>query len=81
MDADSLVTVFSTTNFTEAEILRNAILAEGIRCELDNQNQAGLSGILEIKGLVQTPDEVRARLILGKHQKKVKEHHLNSAGS
>jgi hypothetical protein len=74
MTANDLVPVFSTNNLTEAEILRNVVGAEGIRCELDNQNQAGLSGILEIKGLVQTQDEVRARLALSKYQKQVHEH-------
>jgi Putative prokaryotic signal transducing protein len=66
---EQLVPVFSTTSFTEAEILRNVIKEEGIPCELDNQNQAGLTGILEIKGLVMTSHEVRAKLLLSKYEK------------
>jgi hypothetical protein len=71
MDTEALVPAFTTTNLMEAELLRNVVLAEGIRCELDNSHQAGLAGILEIKGLVQTSDEVRARLALAKHNKRV----------
>lgn len=74
MAADDLVTVFITTNLTEAEILRNVVRNEGIRCELENQNQAGFAGILEIKGLVRTPDEIRARLALSSYQKQLDEH-------
>ena len=51
------------------EIIRE----EGIPCELDNRFQAGLTGILEIKGFVVTSHEVRARLLLAKHQKKMAE--------
>ena len=70
---EQLVCVFSTTSFTEAETLRHLIREEGIPCELDNRFQAGLTGILEIKGFVVTSHEVRARLLLAKHQKKMAE--------
>jgi len=73
MFTEQLVAVFATTNFTEAEILRNLIREQGMPCELDNQHQGGLSGILEIKGLVITSHEVRAKLLLAKHQKMMAE--------
>jgi len=75
---EQLVPVFSTTSFTEAELLKNVIQEEGIPCELDNQNQAGLAGILEIKGFVLTSHEVRARLLLAKYEKTKAEHELDA---
>ena len=67
---DQLVCAFSTTNSVEADLLKNLFEAEGIPCSLDNPHQAGLAGILEIKGMVFTSHEVRARLLLGKFQNK-----------
>lgn len=67
MNPSELVTVFSTNDFAEAEILKNALEDEGIRCELDGQNQASLAGILEIKGLVRAEDESKAHEVLAQH--------------
>jgi Putative prokaryotic signal transducing protein len=64
-----LVTVFRTTNSTEAVMYRNALRAEGISCEIDNIHQAGLAGILDVRGFVQAADEERAKQILTEYQK------------
>ncbi len=69
MAGQELVTIFRTTNSTEAAMYRNALLAEGINCELDNIHQAGLAGILDVRGFVQAADEERARQILDEYIK------------
>lgn len=63
-----LVTVFRTTNSTEAVMYRNALRAEGISCEIDNIHQAGLAGILDVRGFVQAADEERAKQILTEYK-------------
>lgn len=60
MDAQDLVTVYTVTNPIQAEIIKNALQSEGIACELDGENQAGLSDILEIGILVRADDADRA---------------------
>jgi hypothetical protein len=67
MERSELVTVFTSNHLAEAEIFKNALEAEGIRCELDGQNQASLTGLLEIKGLVRAEDQQRAEEILTEH--------------
>jgi hypothetical protein len=67
MEPSELVTVFTSNHLADAEILKNALEAEGIRCELDGQNQASLTGLLEIRGLVRAEDKERAEEILADH--------------
>jgi Putative prokaryotic signal transducing protein len=55
------VTVYRLSDPIKAEVIRNALEAQGIRCFLDGINQAahpGL-GIFQIK--VQVPEQDRAR--------------------
>ncbi len=69
MDPNELTVVYSTSDANTAEILRNAIQAEGIKCEIDGEHQAGLTGvgIMEIKLLVRAEDYDRARAYVEKH--------------
>lgn len=66
---NELVSVYSTNNAGEAEILRAALHGEGIKCEIDGENQAGLAGIIsmEIRLLVRAEDFDRARKYLEQH--------------
>lgn len=73
MTGHDIVTVFRTTNSTEAVMYRNALRAEGISCEIDNLHQAGLAGILDVRGFVQAADEERAKQILTEYQKQAAE--------
>lgn len=68
---DDLLSVYSPKNATEAEILRNALHSEGIRCEISGENQAGFAGIggLEIQLLVRAEDFDRARAFLEEHHR------------
>ena len=66
---DHLLSVYSTDNASEAEILRTALHSEGIKCEISGESQAGLAGIssLEILLLVKAEDFDRARAFLEQH--------------
>jgi hypothetical protein len=68
---DDLLTVYSTDNAIDAEVLRAALHGEGMRCEISGENQAGLTGIggLEIQLLVRAEDFDRARAFLESHRR------------
>ena len=68
MDAQDLVTVYTCTNANTAEIIRNALEAEGITAHIDGENQAGLAGILEMRIMVKAADAERARGYLEEHE-------------
>lgn len=61
---DSLVPVYTAKDPATAEIMRNALEAEGIRCEIEGGNQAALSGVLTIRLFVSAADAVRAQEFL-----------------
>jgi hypothetical protein len=67
MDELDLIEVYSVKNLATAEIVKNALEAEGIACRLDNESQAGLTGIFDIKVLVRAADEDRARELIATH--------------
>ena len=70
MDANELVPVYSTNDANDAEILRGALHAEGIKCEIDGEGQAGFTGlgIMEIKVLVRAEDFDQVKLYVEKHE-------------
>jgi hypothetical protein len=78
MEADEPVTVYTTNNPEEAEIVRTALRGQGISCELDGERQAGLTDILEIRVLVRSRDAVRARRIIRRHEKQSAKKHAAS---
>lgn len=67
MDDLDLVEVYSLKNPAIAEIIKNALEAEGIRCELGNETQAGMTGILDIRVFVRAVDAQRARDLIESH--------------
>ena len=67
MDDLELVEVYTLKNPAIAEIIKNAIEAEGIPCQLGNETQAGLTGIFDIKVLVRAADAERARELIDSH--------------
>ena len=67
MDANEPVVVYTTNNLAEAEILKNVLEGEGIRCELDGENQGGFAGVIGVRILVRPWDEERARQALASH--------------
>jgi hypothetical protein len=66
---NDILTVYTTGNATEAEVLRSALEAEGIKCQVGGESQAGLAGIetMGIQLLVRAVDFDRARAFLEQH--------------
>jgi hypothetical protein len=62
-----LVDVYTVKNPAIGEIICNALEAEGIPCRLDNESQAGLTGIFDIQVLVRAADADRARELIEAH--------------
>ncbi|QDV52053.1 putative signal transducing protein [Gimesia fumaroli] len=62
--SESLETVYSTTNVMEAEFIKMTLEGEGIRCMLENELQAGYTGVFEVKVDVMSNDVDRARQII-----------------
>lgn len=68
MRSEELVTVYTLADSFKAEIIKNALEAEGISCFLEGANQAGgLSGV-NIKVQVPEDDVEHAREILAEHE-------------
>jgi hypothetical protein len=79
MESHDLVTIYTLANPVTAEIIKNALQSEGIRCFLDGINQAAEPGLigLEIKVLVAPSDADRARKLVESHDaaRQAKPHH------
>ena len=80
MDANDPVVLCTTTNPGEAEFIKNLLEGEGVKCELDGENQGSLAGILDIRVLVRTWDEERAGRVLASHSPHHKEHFWKGSG-
>ena len=76
MDVNEPVVVYTTNNLAEVEILKNVLEGEGIKCELDGENQGSFAGVLGVRILVRAWDEERARQALASHA----HHHGGHAG-
>ena len=72
MEKDQLVTLYTTSDSNEAEIICGAINAEGMKCEIGGEHQAGLTGLdtMEIEVLVRAEDFDRAKAFLEEHQRR-----------
>ena len=71
MDQNELLTVYTTNDANEAEVIRGAIQAEGMKCEIVGEGQAGLAGLdtMEIKVVVRAEDYDGAKAFLEEHQR------------
>lgn len=67
-DPNSLVSVLTTTDAAQAELIRGALRNEGIACEIDGENQGSLSGVLDIHLLVRAIDADRAAKFIAAHE-------------
>ena len=52
MDANEPVVIHTTSNLAEAEVLKNVLEGEGIKCELEGENQGSFAGVLDVRILV-----------------------------
>jgi len=68
MDADELVTVYTTRDANKAELIKGVLHDNGIACELDGEQQAGFTGVFEIGVMVRAWDADRARGIIEPHE-------------
>lgn len=62
--AMKLVEVYSVTDPNVAEIIKATLQRDGISCWIDGENQAGLSGVLNIKLLTRSKDADSALRII-----------------
>lgn len=74
MDPNDLVTVYTLGDPIKAEIIRNALQDEGIRCFLEGHNQAGALSLMafEIKIQVPAADADRAARFIEQHEERRK---------
>ncbi|MCA9155342.1 MAG: DUF2007 domain-containing protein [Pirellulaceae bacterium] len=70
MEAQDLVTVYTTTDAGEADVLHAVLQEHGIRCEVDGAHQAGFTGTLKIGLLVRAIDADHARRVIESHGQK-----------
>ncbi|REJ72840.1 MAG: DUF2007 domain-containing protein [Planctomycetota bacterium] len=67
-DPNALVTVYTVTEPTLAELIRAELEDENIPCEVSGENQGGLAGVLKIDLLVRAVDADRARKFIEEHE-------------
>src|SRR4051812_39743507 len=60
MDPNELVTVYTVSNPIEAEIIKNALVDEGIACVLDNELQAAEAGLMDSRSSFRSRSARRA---------------------
>jgi Putative prokaryotic signal transducing protein len=77
MDPLEFVTVYEASNSVEAEIVRNALLDEGVKCFMAGENQAAGSGLAGIPVTIQVAavDADRAREFIRAHEER--REHMN----
>jgi len=68
MGCANLISVFTTKNSGEAEVVRLALEESGILAAIQGGVQAGLTGALDIDVMVRAEDIVRAREFIAEHQ-------------
>lgn len=74
MEMLDLVKVFSVTDPNIAEIIKGALQAEGIACQLGGEGQAGFTGLWEIDVLVRATDADAARKVIESHERESQSH-------
>jgi hypothetical protein len=75
VDSQELVAVYTVSNPVEAEIIKNALLAEGIKSFVDGELQAAESGLtgLPVRINVAAADARRAREFIEAHERRRKD--------
>ena len=69
MDPQELVAVATYSETAHAEVVRNALEAEGIRAVVEGPNQGSFTGALGVRVLVQATDAERARAFVEEHER------------
>ncbi len=68
MEPNALVTVYTLTDANRAEIIKGALQAEGIHCQLGGEGQAGFTGLWDIEVMVRAEDADQAEKIIQSHE-------------
>ena len=68
LDRQELVPIYTAQDSVQAEILKNALEAEGIPAAVEGEHQGGFSGVLLLRLFVREPDAERARAFLASHE-------------
>jgi hypothetical protein len=80
VDNNEPVTVYTTNNAAEAEIVKNLLEAEGVRAEIAGESQGSFTGVLGVNVLVRAWDEKRARHVLALHGHRHRGHAQHADG-
>ncbi|MCA9000206.1 MAG: DUF2007 domain-containing protein [Planctomycetaceae bacterium] len=67
-DNERLVSVYRSSDVGRAEVIRAALIGEGIECAIENEHQAGLTGVTEVRLHVSEGDAERAREFIRSHE-------------
>ena len=67
MSEDSLVPIYTTRNIGKAEVIRASLEGEGIRCEIENEHQAGFTGVTNVRLFVLDKDKDAAVEFIDMH--------------
>ena len=68
-DPDKLVSIYRTSDSFRAWIVRNALIAEGIACEVMGDLQGGYTGTFhEVRLLIRAEDARRAKTFIEEHE-------------
>jgi hypothetical protein len=68
MPEENLIAIYETSDLARAEVIRAALEGEGIRCSMENEHQAGLTGVLHCRLFVLEEDAGRAREFIQQHE-------------
>lgn len=68
MDKLDLVTVYTVRDAGHAEVIRGALEAEGISCQIGGEGQGGYTGLFDIEVLVRAIDADAAKKIIESHE-------------
>jgi hypothetical protein len=68
-DPDKIVSIYRTSDPHRAWIVRNALIAEGIACEVEGDLQGGYAGLFHgVHLLVRAEDVQRAKTFIEEHE-------------
>jgi hypothetical protein len=75
-EMNDLVAVYTVANPVQAEIIKNALAEEGIRCFIEDENQAGAVGLIgiQIRLFVPARDAERAARFIERHERGERPH-------
>ncbi len=65
---EELIPIYQSTDLGRTEVVRLALESEGIQCALENENQAGFSGVLQCRLFVRESDAEAARELIRSHE-------------